>query len=454
MSLAAASRWVPIFSRAGARMLAPYAARAVGRAARAAAPVAAAAAAVRGARGLRAGSRKRPAKSQKVKRMKRRVGRVQYSSMAGRVRRGSKKANNVYLKYLRKGVIDTQQISGIVSDPDCVYISVGAIAVDASINTLAKALVRKLVNMANVYPTDCDSPIPFEGLQGNPGSANNTGRFTVIVYDNNNNTIAQRVLLPSDSITAVAGGIQAAFNVYAAGSTPPSNNNFISLHRMVLRWTTFDTMSGVETPNSSVIASLMLQDEYVDILTTTNIKLQNRTLADDNSTETTNITVNPIEGVCYATRGVPKPRPEYLRDLSNIPVDSGIRLVRAAQMLTSARTQPPEPRVFQNLRSTRKLYIDPGKIKTDTIYFSKRQSLLNWLKSIQDSFGSYGAQPSTVTSPVPHHVFSFKDVINIATGNNITVCYEVTRKTAIMLSSSKNHTIAGQMQITTYNNTL
>jgi len=458
MSLvAAASRWVPIFSRAGARMLYPAARRAMVRYGPTAAAALTAGARVARAAPQRAGQKR---KYKGVKKSSKKLKRGSYtrfpvmSRMSGVVRRGTRKQANAFAKYSSRGTVSTHQVSGFVSDPDCVYLTAASIAPDTHIYDICQVIARKLLSKANIYPTDTESTLPLGSPQFATGSANaSLGKYTWGIYDYQGTSISTGSISTTTSLEGFAAALQPALVSYASGATNSSSTNVMVPHTVMLFHTSYETSGGVELPIVETISTLYLENEYISILSEVNIKLQNRTLSDDNSTSDTDITKNPIEGYVYEMMGCPKPKLDYLKLLKSVNVSNGMNLIRAAQVYATypvnAIKEPPLPKAFSNCYRARKLYINPGGIKTVRFYFTKKMGLLNWLKDVRDQ---YDATPNGVTVPAPHRLIALKDVINVSTGNNVNVAYEMNRRTGIMLTTGRNHTIGGDVILTTYSN--
>ena len=83
-------------------------------------------------------------------------------------------------------------------------------------------------------------------------------------------------------------------------------------------------------------AEIRFDEEIMCVVGASELKVQNRTLAANNSTDAEDVNNNPLVGKIYEFSGMPKLRDKTAFPLATIPVDRGVQLVRAASITNTA----------------------------------------------------------------------------------------------------------------------
>lgn len=349
--------------------------------------------------------------------------------------------------YSQKGFVETYEVAGQVADPDCVYIlnaSLPPYVIDVSV----RALVRRLLDKAGWTVRSID-----QILSASIAANSQFLRFTLQQEDANGSLVP--VVYDTgavDTINTVAGAFIQAFSNYSAGFGL-SNDSNVLVPKM------FQIYQRVSAGADWFLkAEINLVEEYVNVHSTSSIKIQNRTLAANSSADSEDVTSNPIVGMSYMFKGMPKTKTVGFYSQLNRVRGDGVMLVRAAEMTLSTGVgntvsprEPPLPNLFWNCRKATRVFLNPGKMRTSAVMYHRRMKFLTWLKSIRIQY--------RITSPNLNEytvgdveMFAFEDMINVNATNNITLAYEVNRKLGVYFETVPNKYSDGLFSQQTYSN--
>lgn len=389
----------------------------------------------RGRSTTRKGSKSR-SRSRKVKKRK-----IQWSgAYTGLFTRGTRRQAKVWSKQLNLGFVHHQEVSGQVNDPSTVYINVSSCPADIAIYYACTALCKMILRKKGFQIDDVNSDVYY-------GSGANN--MSWVIKDENNNTLGTNNLDTTATIAEFAGQIQAVFNTWAAGD---GGQPYI----FTLYDVTEDTDGAITVPQFSNFTEIRLTDVCVHVKTLTEIKVQNRTLAEDSSAQDTNVLRTPVDGYVYDFPYGPRARNQFIAKLMRVNVTNGVKLVRAAELgSTGPRQDPAIPKYFSNCMKARAVVLQPGNIKKSKLWYGKTANLLNWLKLVRDEFGGGGGGATeTNFSRFPHKMIALSDMINIvANTNKVTIGYEVCRQFGIYMTVKHSNPSAGQYDNIALNNT-
>lgn len=431
-------------------------ARVAGRLARVAAPVAV----VAGRAYKSMVSRSRSAKIVMKKHPK-----AQPGKYAGKFKRGKKLSNRVD-KFVNSGFTSTTEVNGIITDPDICYIGVSSTSGIQAMELVLQAVLRKAIEKTMNWNVTNMSEV----LQGYAAAAGWLGdglRLQLIVQANDTGiqTVFDYDTVPTDSIYAIVGDVaQGVAGTWTALLTETLNiargnvsDNTIN-SRQIIRLNVFrrDGNVGIFYVGSG---GLDMTNEYVHYRTSSEIKIQNRSVAANASTDATNVANNPVQGYIYSCKGgVPLVQnPSTVSGgflLDQIKDNNGVMLVRGAEFTNTAGLiyrEPQGPRFFKNCSSLAKVMIDPGQIKVASIKWKKSLRFNEMLRLIGDSASTL-ANRATQRLPGVCKLFALEDMINVNALEVISIAYEVNRKSGCYISSGKHKPALGRFYQLTYNN--
>lgn len=365
-------------------------------------------------------------------------------SYYGRFKR-SKRLNKKQDAVLHRGFLNTTEITGTVADPNCVYVGHSCMSGNEVIEGICSSLLRQLYKKAlDLNVTNIQEPLPAFGVGGY------TLRIERELMDGTN-TIQQFDYVPSatDTIQFIVGsrvaGIVPAwatlldvFKDYASGNSASTVNLYQPTKLYFL-----------ETLNFNVLARINLKNERVHVRVDSHIKVQNRTLAADASSDATDVSNNPLVGKLYSfSSGCPMTKVDYAPLVNSIPDFTGAITIPSASFTKTGFFEPPHPKIFVNCKKSTGVRLEPGQIKEDRIKFSSSTPLLKFLTT----FG-YGIGPTGAVATLNRQMklkgtctlIALEDVINVNALQNISVAYEINRRTAVYTTPMKPATSLGAL---------
>lgn len=361
-----------------------------------------------------------------------------------RFKKASRKGINVMKQYHTKGYVDTVEINGTINDPDCVYIGHVAQANVQTMDTMVRALIRKLFMKC----------VKYEGISSNeeiPGNWwDDTGdvyRILLLQKDQDTNviSIAHSEEPPGNStIKSVANAFAPEFRKYANGFTVFTN----SYKTVPFKLQLYKRDTTAVFHAWSFVGELNLQDLVVHVNCKSTIKIQNRTESATGSADAEDVNNNPLIGRRYITRGLPKTRDEV--GVFGQVSTNGVKLLRAGQLPgTSKLQEPPAPGYFVNVSATTGIKIMPGGIKYGTVTFMKNASFLSFLKMMRYD----QTDNSLITYNIgPVDIYALEDAINVNGEEKIQVAYEVNRVTGLFFTEKRKAYSIGDFQAISQNN--
>jgi len=345
-----------------------------------------------------------------------------------------------------------EEVSGVVSDKDCVYITHVACDTYQLVEEIVKACIRKLFERAGMVLRDNREVISGENL------ADGSGFRVELVSENIDSSDSVRsVLAGYDTAdgTTIAIAANAFFSAFLSisstlqtlpGAGLNANGNVLS--KFIL-W----EVTGV--PTKRLAAELDLKNIEIDLYCQSQLKFQNRSRSGDGTEQIDNVNNNPLMGYIYDFRGIPKTRMHGPGALQTIPSNRGVQLVRASQMNASNSAnfkEPPRSGDFINCIGKKKLYINPGQVKMTTISTQKSMGLYNLLKALKYHVGEINNEYQSFYSMFPTQMVALEDVINVDLDEKIEVAYEVDRKLSVGCRVKKTHMNVRNFFQETFNN--
>lgn len=350
-------------------------------------------------------------------------------------------------EYSTKGIVETSEIAGTVSDPNCVYI-LNASLPPGVIDVAIRALVRRLLDKGGWTVRSVNQIISGNGV------GNAIDILVQLVEEDSTGalTVTQYPTTATDTIAAIAAAFIGRFSAYSAGNGFASNSN-----DLVPKAFQCYTRPGSDDP-WLFKCELNLVEEYIHVHARSGLKIQNRTLAANNSTDSEDVSSNPLTGRSYLFRGMPKTKTLSLYPQLNSMRGDGVLLVRAAEMTgtgplgsSNSPNEPPVPNLFWNCVKASRVYLNPGKLRTSSVSYTKRMKFLTWLKWIRVQYRS--STPNLFEySTGDCELVALEDMINVNAANNISCAYEVNRLTAVYFTTVPNKYCEGSFAQSSYSN--
>lgn len=368
---------------------------------------------------------------------------------AGRFRRGTKVKRDKFLQY---GFRHTVETTGIVDDPDCVYLGVSSHSSTGSLAIVCHALLRKLFRKTGIDITSVDMPIPGVVVDCYMLRLSRENKLTGAV------STTDYVIGVGDSIFKIVGdGLVTAglwpqllnfFRDYAQYFTAADQQT--SVPKELILWRR-DSAADNYVP----ITYLVLENEMVSFRAANYLKIQNRTLAYTGSTDAEDVSNNPLMGRVYEMRaGAPRLRVDGARWLEAVDDAGGVMLARATQFLPANNfREPPHPQVFRDIVKSSRIKLDPGQIKYCKAKYSFTEPLLKfvanyWVGTSGSGHGASFAQNKLRGNCV---VVALEDVINVNATQKINVAYEANLTLAAMVWTKGPAVALGKLTTHTYN---
>jgi len=379
--------------------------------------------------------------------------------------KGTKKVSNSMA--IRKGSIHNDQISGVITDANCVYLSVLSYDPTSIVKYMLEAIFRHLFKVTLNF--DADS---LDQLICLPGSVpTDDWKITLVkrVITTNVLDVGETYTASSTStIRIVAAAFLDQFLVYSSGevSTGASGGarNTTELVKFVLeKKDAFSTADDPALFKYRFAGDIDFRELKFHVKTNTKIKMQNRTtvtrafVVDGDEHDVAN---NPIEGYCYKFNNVPKTANVAIQGLTKfalpavrvgVQVNTATALAAETGIIGGATYQvPPPPKAFYNIKGSARMRLDPGVIKTSSLKYEKTQSLLLFLKTLKYSSGA-STDFSNAHVVGPCKMFAFEDVIFIGS-SAINLAYEVERTSFVYVTVKKStHPIQNSVYSVEYN---
>lgn len=379
----------------------------------------------------------------------------------GKFKKGRKRVALRSVKYASNGFVDTQEVSGIVNDPDCVYLTHSAIEFDYQISLIARCLIRKMLKaVMNVNPGTEDEPLDIDptvvsaaGLRfecveidvvtgikyvtvwdsvvgSSIESLANNSQFTILLRRQSTGTFVDSAL-PADGSNISNARKWIELNCYQRGYNSTNPDDLMLRHRIDIE---------LETVHMYVKSSM---------------KIQNRTRAADGSTDATDVGNNPIVGYKYDFKsGVPQCKVDGAWKLNSVRATGAVGIVRAAE-LPNAFKEPPLGSVFSNIKKAVKIRLQPGDIKEGSINYKANMKLVPYLQKLHRRVTFFSGLADAYLqrdSIGPSQMYAFEDVINVNASELIQIGYEVNREIGMYITSGRKTVSLGKFQQLSINN--
>jgi len=343
--------------------------------------------------------------------------------------------------YGRVGSIATLEVTGALSDSDCVYIGHSSFAVGEVMRMLSVAIMRKLFKMAISWePENIRTTIPYRLA----GGAQLSDGYTLIVkkINTDDNVKTQDAYIgPSGShnLTAPADWFRTnhmeAISAQASSSTAVERNNrLLWLHL-------------VDIDTGMVRAQLDLTTLMCDIYSKSNLKIQNVTVPTANATEADNVNNVPLIGRSYhMSNWQPMTADDDMGPLNRLNQDTGVLGVEIKQSGTLGNQyvtwkEPPPSKAFINCVSSAPQRMEPGTIKNHVSTLRRSMAFPRLMEALAIRRGNVLNKSVKIGN---HDLFAFERMITVPGELPLKIIYECniftgaavySRKKAIMMQA-------------------
>jgi len=355
----------------------------------------------------------------------------------------NKKYQNRHRKAMENGVAVTSEISGTVTDLNCVYLLHTAADPSQMITYVAYALVRHLLEKVGGQKI-----LSTTAKLQNLGYATATGlSIKVYAFGRYDVTATENPLIEFDSTAtstlASLGDTLAGYLVTYSGDYPLSGTDS---EAKSFEWTKLSLYQKTAATGATqeLVGQLDLRYTTVHINASSVLKFQNSTVSGDAATTTDSVSANPLQGYSYYFgKGYPQTANIQVKHLSmyqNQP-NKGLTATTAAAIATSelypspAYENPPLPNQFRNCTKSAKVRLDPGMIQSSKVYYSVDMNVMNILKKIK-------YQPITVATKeyipniiTPTAMVALEEMINIGESVSTNVRFECEKDLTVYCTS-------------------
>jgi len=336
-------------------------------------------------------------------------------------------------QYSNQGILATNETYGTVQDPDCVYLMHTAVDQQNLMRNMCIALFRKLLKKGGIDVTSIDAVIPAVAFNDAT-----TFKFELSTTTDGVESVYVNVLCSTgETLYSLSNQFLSAFTLIAAGYTSSTSGgnagNDIRPYKLYFRTITYDG-SGTVYPLQAV---LNLNEEKMHVYGYSNIKIQNRSLASDSSSDRESVSSNPLQGKVYKFNTIPIARDKANYVLGQMEMFDSIMLARAAE-LEYAMREPPPSTVFTNCKGSAKIKLEPGAIKTSKVEYEKSMMFLTYLQRIGGRFGT-APNNQVYESIFPCELFALEDLINVNSAQNISCAYESNQVIGVYFTTHKKN---------------
>jgi len=358
-----------------------------------------------------------------------------------RKRRVRSYGENHFAQY---GAISTKEVSGTLTDGDCVYIGHSSLVPDECLRTVVYAIVRKLYKEAIGYEADnMHSVIPYRTVAG---AQLGNGHSILIKYASNLalNTKASNEFTISDpaaSITSVGNQIFDRFKDQSTGSDIAKNERLL--------W-----IAVVDATTGHTRAHLDLTVMRVNIFSKSELKIQNVTIPSAEATSEDDVNNVPLVGRSYhINQWCPKTSDDDNNYLDIGVQNTGMITWRANQssgVQYDTWKEPPPSKAFVNCTASALQRLEPGTIKSHMSMTRKSMKLEDFLLAIAYNASNASNKNTRIGT---HDMFALERLIGMAGALPIKIVYECNFFTGASVTSRRAAAIMQKIAFATQNST-
>lgn len=347
------------------------------------------------------------------------------------------KGENYFSSY---GATSTREVSGTITDPDCVYLGHSSLAPSELLRVTVYGLLRKLYNEAIGWDGDnLSTIIPYRMTA--LGAQVSDGHKVVLKYVTNMslNTKDQYVL-DCTALDLTLAGVSEFFYTFLSQF---SSQDTDWKNRRLL-W-----ISIVDTGTGHTRGHIDLNSAKVSFMTKSELKVQNCTIPETGAVTEDHVLNQPLVGRTYSFKSyLPASTDDDQNYIDAIDQESGVMTWRANQssgVQYETWKEPPPSKAFSNCAGSATVRLEPGHIKMHTSITRRVMSFESLLMALCIRQG--GNTNSRSTRVGQHDLFALERVLQIAGVLPIKIIYECNILTCATVLTRKRHSV---MQKVTY----
>lgn len=354
--------------------------------------------------------------------------------------------------YREYGFVNVDEVTGLVKDPDCVYVGHSAMQMRATIEMIAYCLLRKLFARANVPIRNLRDPIPTYKTGGAQWQIRIERRYkdTGIISNEdytipNNTSIYQIVGCDQDALAPLWQPIIDNLYYQCGYITGDDDLNAIEFNKIILYREELNVGSSYQFETQ-----IFMDEVLIRFFAVSDIKIQNRTLSATGSADAENVGNSPLVGRAYEFNGgAPVAKVDNISALEVVWDVGGVITVRANELGDSAFREPPSPSNFGNCVRTGQVRLDPGEVRSNKIKVAYKERLFAFLRRLN---------PRRSTRKMVNKLrgksalYALEDVINVNGSSLIEIAYENNRTVGCYLTIDSNRSSVGKFSTTTRSN--
>lgn len=368
-----------------------------------------------------------------------------------RVRKSRKRVAKGENFYARSGGIATLEVSGSLSDTDCVYLGHSSIAIKPVLEMTGVAIARRLFKIGMGYESDnLRAVIPYRTTAG----VQESGGCRILVKQVNTDTGVRGdvVFNLGTSETLFSVGQWFAGNILIYASAEETSTGAVERNNRLLWVELVDLFTGITR------AHMDLTTMKVDMFSKSELKVQNVSVPTAAATETDNVANVPLVGRQYhMSNWQPVTVDDDMVVLNRLNQDTGILAVEIKPVSGTLGQQyntwkePPPSKVFVNCVSSAPLHLEPGTIKKHVSVLRRTMSLEHFLQALRvrrNNLNNKGIKLGR------HDLFAFERMISMSGDLPLKINYECNIFTGITVTHRNKAAIMQVVEIQTQTPTL
>jgi len=325
---------------------------------------------------------------------------------------GSKKIKNpkpfkhdFFAKY---GSIIKVETGGEITDLHCAYVGFGTNPINITHKAVGRAVIKELFSQMGISIARFDDQ--FEGVG--------------FAYDLEVKYLSSPVSATLTTNTVVLA-VNPTFETVAGNFCTQMVNLLILVPRLVL-----DSVRLVERTGgaSAQIRGQIIAGNFgLNIQSSGSLSIQNRTKSSDNSSSNTDITNNPLHGKVYSGIGNYFEVRKFVDQGATFPFlvegTTPVFAVRSQDYQLNVSRKPFNAQDLVNVRKTTDVVLQPGQIRSGSLYYSKKINLKNFYRDYHEPL----AGPLTETHKLGKiYMVGLEKMVNDRTAEpDISIGYEV-----------------------------
>jgi len=398
-------------------------------------------------------------------------GRKKSRGRGARKRSKSSKGRTRRLNFIGKGATNVDETLGTIVDLNVQYLYVHDTSPAKTFVTVTEALTRKVFEKAFMRSYCSSYEKLISGQTTGLGAAKYYLQLTTFnlgsgAYVNTDINIDQ-----NSTIDNVAAQLVTIFETSGLGDGSAKAANMIDIVRVEVLKNIYDLL-GTTIVDQIILASLNMAEETVHLKVSTYTKIQNRSVGSNNSTDSADVNMTPLEGKLFDFSGIPKHK--YLIQgavplgggvvndvggnlFSKLRSLSGHIALRGADMTAAGNNgnnweKLVIPSNFNNCKGSSKVFLAPGGIYSWRQSYSKSMLFNTYLKKIMKREQTVTAVNYVSETVGGGKMIGLQDMININTTYSITTTFEIDRKTQALLTTKGHPTWVQKYATTTVDN--